>query len=158
MAITVNFFQNLSDNRCMEKDLIPLGRELSCDVYDEKDVLDPVLIIDKNAFDIEHMNYCTITEFGRKYFITDVVPTAAETLMVSCHVDVLSTYAEDIRNCPLIAARSTNNVNYFLHDDMRLFNSYALNQYIDVDGGDVPNGDIGAPSTLILMTLGKGNT
>jgi hypothetical protein len=58
----------------------------------------------------------------------------------------------------LIAARSTNNVNYYLHDDLRIFNTYALNQYIDVKGGDVPNGDIGAPSTLILMTLGKGDT
>jgi hypothetical protein len=92
MAITVNFFENTSDNRCMDKVLIPLGRELSCDVYDEKDVLNPVLIIDKNEFDIEHMNYCTITEFGRNYFITDVVPTAAETLIISCHVDVLTTY------------------------------------------------------------------
>lgn len=152
MAITVNFFQNESDNRCMDKVLIPLGRELKCDVYDEKDVLNPILTIDKNEFDIEHMNYCIITEFGRNYFITDVVPTAAETLMISCHVDVLTTYQEDLRNCKLIAARSTNLPNYYLHDELRLFNSYALNQYIDIGS------DIGEPEVLNLITVGKGHT
>ena len=158
MAITVNFFQNLSDNRCMDKVLIPLGRELSCDIYEPDEVLNPILLIEKNSFDIEHMNYCIIPEFGRNYFITNVVPREAKSLEVHCHVDVLTTYNEDLRNCKLIAARSTNLPNYYLHDDMRLFNAYALNQYVDVKGGDVSNGDIGAPSTLILMTLGKGDT
>lgn len=152
MAITVKFYQNLSDNRCMDKELIPLGRELTCDVYDTEEVVDPVLTIDNTGFDMANINYCEIPEFGRKYFITSIAPREAKKLDIACHVDVLSTYAEDIRNCPLIAARSTNLPNYYLHDDMRIFNSYVLNQYIDIGN------DIGEPEILNVITVGKGST
>ena len=158
MAITVNFYQNVSDNRCLEKTIIPVKENVSCDIYDPCDISDPILLIDIGTIEPAIVNYCIIGDFSRRYFITDIVPMSAKRLELHCHVDVLSTYQDYIRDCPLIAARSTNLPNYYLHDDMRLFNSYALNQYIDVKGGDVPNGDIGAPSTLVLMTIGKGNT
>lgn len=156
MAITVSFYKNESDNRCMDKTLIEVVENISCDIYDPTDVVNPVLVIDTNTIDPAVVNYCSIFEFSRQYFITDIIPTSAERLEIHCHVDVLSTYQDKIRDCPLIAARSTNMPNYYLHDDMRLFNSYALNQYIDIGSTEVPQGDIGAPSTLILMTIGAG--
>lgn len=156
--ISVQFYNNLSDNRCMEKTLTPIGEPVLCDIYSLTDVIDPVLVVDMDKVDITNCNYCIIAGFNRNYFITSIVPTSAKSCEVTCHVDVLTTYKEDIRNCPLIAARSTNLPNYYLHDDLRIFNTYSINQYIDVKGGDVANGDIGAPSTLILMTLGAGES
>ena len=150
MAITVKFYQNLSDNRCMDKELIPLGRELTCDVYEPINYLNPTFTIDINNFN-QDANYCIIDEFNRKYFIRSVVPFSAKRLLITCHVDVLSTYEDEIRNCPLIAARSTNNVNYYLEDSLRLFNSYSKNQYLYINGTRTDS-DLGAPGSLILIT------
>lgn len=149
MAITVSFYTNKSDNRCLTKTLEPTqnGQNLSCDVYDPCDRLNPVLVVDTTKVNLIDTNYCEIPEFGRKYFITNMVGKAGKKVEVHCHVDVLGTYDEDLRNCPLIAARSTNNVNYYLHDDMRLFNTYTYNQYIKVGG------IIGDPIELVINTL-----
>lgn len=94
----------------------------------------------------------SIPEFGRKYFITNIVGEAGNKVSVYGHVDVLSTYDAQIRNCPLIAARSTNQYNFYLHDDKRIYNTYIENQYISI--GD----DIGKPSMVYLITLGQGET
>lgn len=153
MAVKVNFYENVSDNRCLHKNIIQVSQaDILCDIYEPCDILNPVLIVDIDQLDYANVNYCIIEEFNRRYFITSVVPTSAKRLELTCHVDVLSTYEEQIRDCELIAARSTNNVNYYLHDDLRYFNSYVVNQYIDVGT------DIGAPSSLILITIGKGDT
>ena len=124
MAITVTLYKNKSDSRCMQKDLEQLI-ELSCDVFNPCDRLNPTLVVDKNQIDWVDTNYCWIDEFERYYFITDITATRGNKVEVQCHVDVLMTYDSQIRDCPLIAARSTNNVNYYLQDEQRLFNSYV---------------------------------
>lgn len=147
MAITVSFYKNESDNRCLTKELTPKTENVSCDVYAPCDRLNPVLIVDSSKVDLKTTNYCIIEEFGRRYFITNIVGKRGKKVEVHCHVDVLGTYDEDLRNCPMIAARSTNNVNYYLHDDMRLFNTYVDNQYINIGS---PLGD---PIKLVINTL-----
>lgn len=149
MAITVSFYTNKSDNRCLTKQLVPVtaGQNLTCDIYDPCDRLNPVLLIDKDKIDLVDTNYCIIPEFGRRYFITNIAGGAGNRTEIHCHVDVLGTYDEYIRDCPLIAARSTNNVNYYLSDENRIFNSYPLNQYISVGS------DIGAPENLVIITV-----
>lgn len=149
--ISVQFYNNLSDNRCMEKILIPVGDPVLCDIYQSTDVMNPVLLVDIDKIDITGCNYCIISGFNRNYFIRSIVPTSAKRVQVVCHVDVLSTYKDEIRDCPLIAARSTNNVNYYLEDTMRLFNTYSKNQYLYINGTEADS-DLGVPSNLILIT------
>ena len=149
--ISVQFYNNLSDNRCMEKVLVPVGSPVPCDIYKSTDVMNPTLLVDTDKIDITGCNYCIISGFARNYFIRSIVPTSAKRVQVACHVDVLSTYKDEIRNCPIIAARSTNNVNYYLEDTMRLFNVYSKNQYLYINGTE-SDSDLGVPSNLILIT------
>ena len=148
MAITVNFYTNENDNRYLTKTLTPKTENLSCDVYIPCDRLNPVIIVDSSKVDLQRTNYCIIPEFGRRYFITNIVGKKGKKVEVHCHVDVLGTYDEQIRNCPLIAARSTNLPNFYLHDDMRLFNTYTFNEYEELQVGV-----IGDPTTVVLNTL-----
>lgn len=149
MSITVSFYRNNSDNRYLTKDLSLLAEDINCSVYMPCDRLNPVLILDKDTIQnvLTQCNYCTIQEFGRKYFITDISGAAGNKVELNCHVDVLGTYDEEIRECSAIAARSSNQANYYLQDDMRIFNTYTYNQYVDI--GD----DIGAPSQLVVITI-----
>lgn len=148
MAIQVSFYNNRSDNRDMIKDLDVINEDVVCDIYEPCDVINPILIVDKSTIDpISLANYCKIPSFNRDYFITNIVPDNAHRVKLYCHVDVLSTYASQIRYCPLIAARSSNQPNYFLEDNMRLFNTYTYNQYIDIGER------VGYPDTSVLITL-----
>lgn len=149
MAITVSFYNNKSDNRYLTKNLNLLVENVQCSVYLPCDRLNPILILDKDTIPnvLSLCNYCVIPEFSRKYFIESIQGAAGNKIQVNCHVDVLGTYDEEIRYCPLIAARSSNQPNYYLDDEMRIFDSRVINQYINIGT------DIGAPSDIILITV-----
>jgi hypothetical protein len=91
-----------------------------------------------------------IPEFGRYYHITNIVGVAGGKKEVYGHVDVLMTYDAQIRACRVIAERSTNQQNAYLHDNMRLFETEVHNQYLLVSD------EIGPPDTLYIVTLGDG--
>lgn len=148
MAIQVRFGTTTSDDRKLTK-TVQWNGYFNCDVYEPCDRINPILIVDTSRVNLEGTNYMEIPEFGRKYFITSIVGTAAKTVYVYGHVDVLSTYDTQIRACPCIAARSSSHANMYLQDNARLFNTYTWNQYISL-------GDIGAPSPIIIRTLGTG--
>lgn len=156
MGITVSFYSNTSDNRCLTKDLT-LINSATCDVYEPCDRLNPVLTLDANTIDgtdvngIVSCNYCAIPEFGRWYFIENIVSERGKKIEIYCHVDVLETYREQIKQCECIADRSSSNYNTYLSDDMRCINSYVENQYIDI-------GSIGIPDCTVLFTIGPGET
>lgn len=150
MSITVSLGTNLSDERELSKTIDWTQEDIPCDVYNPVDRLNPVILLDKAQVNLINVNYMYIPEFGRYYFITNIVGAAGGRVEVHGHVDVLFTYDSSIRECPVIAARSSNNYNTYLHDNMRLFNTYVYNQYITL--GE----DLGEPDVLYMITLGKG--
>ena len=146
MAILVSIGTNNSDERFLTKNIQWAHQNISCDVYDPTDRINPVIILDKDQVDLAGCNYMEIPEFGRKYFITNITSEAGNRTAIAGHVDVLSTYDAAIRNCDCIAARSSSDYNFYLQDNARLFNTYTYNQYIDI-------GVLGEPDTICLFTL-----
>lgn len=153
MSIHVALGTNNSDNRYLVKDVDwkEGSTNIACDVYNPTDRINPVILLDKEKVKLDNINYMRIPEFGRYYFITAIVGASGNRVEVHGHVDVLMTYAEQIKRCSVIAARSTNKPNMYLHDDMRLNNVYLYNQYVNI--GD----DLGQPNIIYLMTLGDTN-
>lgn len=58
-------------------------------------VVNPVLIIDKDKIPAS-ANYCHIPAYERYYFITSIDWTVANTAVVSCHCDVLTTFGSKL--------------------------------------------------------------
>lgn len=76
-------------------------------------MLKPVLIISAN---VTNKNYVYIPLFSRYYFITSVTRLDNNRLEVSCVVDVLMSFKEDILKLKVIATRSSNRYNQYLVD------------------------------------------
>lgn len=76
----------------------------SCELKNGSSIEDPVLYMTHDA-DLFAMNYVYIPDFGRYYFISGR-EIAEHTEYITCHVDVLKTYANDIKNSNGIATRS----------------------------------------------------
>ena len=153
MGITVSFYSNTSDNRCLTKNLTLINSAI-CNVYEPCDRLNPVLTLDGGTISNEDVNgivscnYCVIPEFGRSYFITNIISERGKKVIINCHVDVLETYKDQIKELNCIAARSSSNYNPYLTDAMRLANAYVENQYIKID-------DLGMPDRVVLFTIGS---
>ena len=77
---------------------------------------DPVLYLDNSA--VINANYCYIPDFNRYYFITGQ-ELDGKTLYLTCHVDVLMTYKNDIRTSNGTATRS-NFYNKNIPDSMAI--------------------------------------
>lgn len=87
-------------------------------LINNSNVVDPSILLHVGADVIAKYNYMVINDFGRKYFITDITALTKETCMVTGHVDVLSTYEEDIRKNSGVIRRATNMAHRYMNDNI----------------------------------------
>lgn len=79
-------------------------------------IIDPVIKIECDISDVVGCNYLSIPIFGRKYFVNDIRSIRNRLFEFSCHVDVLSTYADAIRENTGVIKRQENEWNLYLND------------------------------------------
>lgn len=83
---------------------------------DGTSIINPTILIDGNISSYVNCNYMTISEFGRKYFVTDIKSIRNNLFEISGHCDVLSTYKNEILSNRAIIRRQQNNWNLYLND------------------------------------------
>lgn len=79
-------------------------------------IIDPIIKIECEISDVRRCNYLTIPSFGRSYFVKNIVSVRNDLVEFTCHVDVLSTYASEIRKNAGIVKRQENLWNLYLND------------------------------------------
>ena len=72
-------------------------------------IIDPVITFEGDISNFVECNYMTIPAFNRSYFVTNIIE-------ISAHVDVLSTYAAEIRSNSAILHRQEHKWNLYLND------------------------------------------
>lgn len=87
----------------------------TCELKNGSSVEDPVLYMVHDAT-LFNCNYVYIPDFGRYYFIVGR-EIAEHTEYITCHVDVLKTFENDIRESTVISTRS-NFLNKQFNDNM----------------------------------------
>lgn len=118
----LNLFQNNSDKNVMWKQ-ITTKANLEGTLREQCSVIDPVIQVQGiSASDIPYINYCEITEFGRYYYINDIV-CVGKLYELHCHIDVLMTYKDQVKSIPAVIARQENVNNVMLTDG--LIKTYA---------------------------------
>lgn len=79
-------------------------------------VIDPIIQIACDLEDVVSANYLTIDSFNRSYFIKEIKSVRNGLVEFSCHVDVLSSFSEQILSNRAIIKRQENNWNLYLND------------------------------------------
>lgn len=81
-------------------------------------IIDPVILVEANApgFHANESNYIYVEEFGRYYYITNIISTNHTLWELHCHVDVLMSYKDQIRAQTAIVARQEARYNLLLDD------------------------------------------
>lgn len=87
-------------------------------------IINPVIRISgANIPSLKNANYMYIPDFNRYYFINDIKSIRNGLIEISGHVDVLQTYASQIRSNTAIIKRNANSWNLYIEDG--LFKTYA---------------------------------
>lgn len=113
MSFNIVLQTNRSDDNVLSKDIVDIDT-MTGTLKKDTSILNPVIEFSGSL--PTECNYMTISEFGRSYFVTDVKSTGNGRFEVSAHVDVLSTYASQIRNLDAIVARQQNKWNLYIDD------------------------------------------
>lgn len=106
---------NNSEKNRLDKsitDLITLSGTLRA----ETSVIDPVIIVEGDLSSFVNCNYMTIDSFNRKYFVNNIRSIRNGLFEITAHVDVLTTYANQIRQNNAIIARQEKKWNLYLND------------------------------------------
>lgn len=124
MSINVKFYTNTSDKRYLTK---TLTNEVSkdCQITEDCDILNPTLEV--NIFSgLSSKNYMYISNWKRKYFIDSITVTSGGRAIIKGHIDVLSTYATEIKKLPAIVCRQEKIYNNYLNDEFYQTKQYKI--------------------------------
>ena len=100
MAFTISLFKTNSENNRVVKTLTD-EKQLSGELRNQTSVLNPSIRIE-SADNISTYNYAYISEFGRYYYITDIVSVRTNCWVVSLRCDVLMSYKDEIQGLNVI--------------------------------------------------------
>ena len=131
--MTIKLYKNLSEKNHLDKDIDQIGADVTGNLRSDCSIIDPVVLLERDI-DLTNCNYAYIEEFGRYYFINNVV-IKGKLYEIRMHVDVLSTYKDDIRSNSAVISRQEKQYNLYLKDGA--MKTYA-NPHIQVS--QFPNG------------------
>lgn len=118
--MTVQFFNNTSDNRKMSKNITSLD-SANCQLKESCSLLRPSVILARSSLlRYAECNYMYIPKFHR-YYYANVTAMAGDMLEISGNVDVLMTYANQLRALNVTIVRQEN-----------LFNDYFVDQQLPI--------------------------
>lgn len=121
--MTIELYVTVSDTNRVDKSIVHVSTLVGT-LRESTSILDPVITIESPT--IGNVNYMYIEEFGRYYYILDIVSVRNGVWALSCHVDVLMSWKTEIRGLGCVIARQEN-VNSFgnlyLDDDRFLVTS-----------------------------------
>ena len=115
----INLYNNTSPSNVVQKTPTQVG-SLEGILRAPTSILEPVIIIERN--DPTGFNYIEIPVFNRYYYVNGISSENNNLIAISCHVDVLMSYANQIANFDAVVKRNENKFNLYLDDG--IFKAY----------------------------------
>lgn len=144
--MNINFYTTDSERERVRK---ILNNEISISgtLRNETDIINPTIIL--SDVDVINKNYCFIPEFNRYYFIQDITLLNNNLYQVTCQVDVLMSYANDIYNLITVVDKQESvGINRYINDGTFKTSDKTFNEIINF-----PQGFSDTPQ-YILITAG----
>lgn len=123
MSMTITLYHNDSDKRTVNKTLSNAGALSGATIIDDTTILTPRLKVRDNGIIMVQYNYCYIADFKRYYYITNITVSNGY-IIIDCKVDVLMSYANEIKACTGVIARQENVWSGYLDDSENFTNQY----------------------------------
>ena len=149
--MTVDLCNNLSETNIINKNIIVVSDNVSCTVKGNISIETPILILAYDS-DVTGINYVVIPDFGRSYFITDIINLTGGRYEIRCKVDVLESFKSQILALPVIIDKQQNVslANTYLDDGSFITENKEFNTVINFPSGFNDAGE------YILITAGGG--
>lgn len=147
----IKFYQNASDKRVIDKVLNIEYALTGCELIEPSSAINPEIIISRTP-GLYQYNYCYIPYFSRYYYITDMIDIDGARMQIKLHVDVLMSFKDQIKACPVNSRTNEKNYDMYLPDDRAIESRYIrYSKNFPVSFSDFQG-------SFILITVGNGAT
>ena len=123
-TFTVQLYTNASEYDHVDKTLTQIGTDLTCTARGECSILYPEIEIAVDSIPAA-ANYMYIADFGRYYFIDEIVSVRTGLVRIRGTVDPLTSFATQLRQCSGIVHRAESPEAYNTYLDDGAFRAYA---------------------------------
>lgn len=141
---TCRLINNKSQANVVSKSLTTIATLNNFHYKEPTDILNPVVIIDYNSGYL-NCNYIFLSDFNRYYFVENIT-VEHQRIILTCKVDVLMSFASDIKSCQGIASRNSNKYNLYLNDG-----DFKTLQYNTVTTHKFPNSFSQTLSNVLII-------
>lgn len=143
----INFFVNNSDPKVINKN-ITAGLSLDGYLKEECSIINPMIMIETDESVINY-NYLYIPTFNRYYYISDITSVHNNLFRITCNVDPLMSFKDQIMNLPVILDDTQSvNSDYYIDSEVWKTKVKTLTDIIAFPNGLNDNGE------FILITAG----
>lgn len=117
MSFSIVLYRNLSATNVVNKNLEQI-HVFEGTLRAGSSLIDPVIMFQAQdpGFHANKTNYLYVEEFGRYYYITNIISQNEKLWVIHCHVDVLMSYSELIKQQKAVVARQESTYNLMLDD------------------------------------------
>lgn len=144
MSFTIYLAKNVSEDNKLTKSIYSLGSFTGA-LRDTSSIINPRILLEGDVDDFVEANYLYIPQFSRYYFINDIVSVREGLVEVTAHVDVLTSFATEIRANTAIVYKQENKWNLYLDDG-----SFKMYQNPHIITKEFPGGFTGQDFVLAV--------
>lgn len=114
--MTFKLYYNTSDTKTVNKS-IELLTELTGQFKEQSSILEPHIILENTESTVK-CNYVYISTFKRYYYVKNQIVLNSQLIQLNLKVDVLKTYADNIKKLTAFVLRQENVYNVHFNDNM----------------------------------------
>ena len=115
MSFNIILQRNNSENNKVGKSITDIAT-VTGTLKEETSIIDPVIKIEGDISNYTGCNYITISTFDRSYFVLNIRSIRNGLFELTCHVDVLESFKNEIKDNKCIIKRQENKWNLYLND------------------------------------------
>lgn len=119
IAMTLEFYKYSGEARIMEKSLGNSVVVCEGSLKENTSMYSPTFTV-KTRDEFKSRSkptYLVVSDFGKNYFVRDIIPNTDGTCSVICEEDVLTTFKEQIKDIEMVIERSSgDDINSYLSD------------------------------------------
>ena len=124
MSFTIKLYTNTSPRNFVTKSITQVGTDLTGDLRQETSIVKPAIMIELDSVPA-NVNYMYISDWGRYYFIEDIISIRKGLWELRGTVDPLYTYATELKNCNGVTHRAESELAYNTYLDDGSFRAYS---------------------------------
>ena len=112
--MTCDLYSTKSENNVLSKTLNEIKKNIAVKLKNDTSIIKPTFILSNDNINFKELNYLYCVDFGRYYYIDNITLLNGNLIALECHVDVLMSFANDIKNASVLVLNSETETNNYL--------------------------------------------